>query len=251
GVYPGNQIAEDIDPVIYAAAKQSILARGTGSTGWSMGWKINLNARIGNAKDCHTIITNALKLTTVTTTNQYAGGIYENLWDAHAPFQIDGNFGVCAGMAEMLLQSHTGKLVILPALPSVWKTGEVKGLRAVNNFGVDIAWKSGKVESFKIVSDGGRKAIVKYKNIAKDFYVTDDNNQEVDFEVISDDEISFATTEGASYSFRYDPNHILSSCDGIVDDLVKSGTIFDLQGRPTTGHQKGIYISDGRKVAVK
>ena len=127
----------------------------------------------------------------------------------------------------------------------------MKGLRAVNNFGVDIAWKYGKVESFKIVSDGGRKAIVKYKNIAKDFYVTDDNNQEVDFEVISDDEISFATTEGASYSFRYDPNHILSSCDRIVDDLVKSGTIFDLQGRPTTAHQKGVYITDGRKYVVK
>ncbi|MBR6493782.1 MAG: hypothetical protein IKT22_00720, partial [Prevotella sp.] len=104
------------------------------------------------------------------------------------------------------------------------------------------------------VSDGGRKAIVKYKNIAKDFFITDENNQEVDFEVISDDEISFATTEGASYSFRYDPNHVLTNCDEIVDDLVKSGMdtrIFDLQGRPTTAHQKGVYITDGRKYVVK
>lgn len=216
GLHPGYQIAEDIDPVIYEAAKQSVLTRGYGSTGWSMGWKINLNARIGNADGCHTIITNALKLTW-NTNNSQSGGIYENLWDTHTPFQIDGNFGACAGMAEMLMQSHTGKIVILPALPSVWKNGEVKGLRAVNRFEVDITWKDGKAENFRIISDGGEKAIVKYPNIAYDFNVTDESGNPVEFEIISDNEISFATEEGASYSFRIDTSNLPTRCDTISD----------------------------------
>lgn len=216
GLYPGYQIAEDIDSVIFAAAKQSVLARGYGSTGWSMGWKINLNARINNPEGCHTIITNALHLTEQTSTAQ-SGGIYENLWDAHPPFQIDGNFGACAGMAEMLMQSHTGKITILPALPSVWRNGEIKGLRAVGNFEVDIKWKDYVPESFKIVSNSGKEAIVKYKDVAYSYKLIDGKGNPIEYDIISEDEIKFPTKKGESYTFYYDASNLFIRCDSIAD----------------------------------
>ena len=201
GIYPGNQIAEDIDLDIYNAAKQSILERGTASTGWSIGWKINLNARIGNPEGCRTIIKNALKINNSTSYNEQ-GGIYKNLWDAHAPFQIDGNFGTCAGMAEMLMQSHTEKIRILPALPAEWENGEVRGLRAVNKFEVDISWKNNVADIIKIKSEAGKKAIVKYPNITSYCVVKESDGTPVIYDVVSDDEIEFPTVEGESYILR-------------------------------------------------
>ena len=202
GLHPGNQIAEEINPEIYAAAKQSVISRGLAGTGWSMGWKINLNARIGEAEQCHTLLKNALKLTTTTTQQMQGGGVYENLWDAHPPFQIDGNFGACAGIAEMLMQSHLGKIKILPALPTEWATGEIKGLRAVNKFEVDIAWKNGTADIIKIKSEAGKQAVVTYPNIASYCVVKESDGTPVIFNEVSGDEIDFPTEEGETYIIR-------------------------------------------------
>ena len=198
GLYPGSQIADDADPAIYQAAVNSLNYRGYEGTGWSMGWKINCHARAKDGDRCQSLIATALHIQT-NTGNSQGGGVYENLWDAHTPYQIDGNFGATAGMAEMLLQSHQDKLELLPALPSVWSEGSVKGLRAIGNFTVDIAWKEGKATTVSITSHAGETAIVKYKNAAYGFDITDGQGQPVEFTMINDNEISFPTVAGEVY----------------------------------------------------
>ena len=121
-----------------------------------MGWKVNLWARAQDGNHAHVIIKNALKHSTSYGINAGAGGIYYNLFDSHAPFQIDGNFGVCSGMAEMLMQSAHGYINILPALPEVWeRTGRVTGMKAMGNFTVDFHWSEGKCQQVTIVSHAG------------------------------------------------------------------------------------------------
>lgn len=200
GLYPGNQINKYADPTIFKAAVTSLNARGFDGTGWSLGHKINAQARAYSGVNCHRLIKRALKLTTTTGTDQSKGGIYENLWDAHAPFQIDGNFGTTSGMAEMLLQSKLGKLEILPALPAEWGSGSVTGLRAEGAFGVDIAWKNGKASKITITSDKGEQAIVSYPSEAVGFTVTEEGGQAVSFTQVNDNEISFPTAAGKRYT---------------------------------------------------
>ncbi len=148
-LYPFSQVTPDKEEY-FNAAVNSMLLRGDASTGWSMGWKINLWARALDGDHSHDILELALRHHSVS-----GGGVYYNLYDSHSPFQIDGNFGACAGIAEMLMQSHTEVIDILPALPSVWQKGSITGLKAVGNFTVSLNWEEGKAQQVTIVSHKG------------------------------------------------------------------------------------------------
>jgi len=179
-VHPGSEITWNSSPELMKAARQSLLFRGDEGTGWSLAWKINFWARFLDGNHAYNMVKLLFRPVQIDK-EVYAGGggSYTNLFDAHPPFQIDGNFGAPAGMVEMLIQSHAGEIHILPALPDALPDGFIKGVRARGGFVLDFEWKSGKLQKLKVRSIAGQPCKLSYAGKT----------------------ISFDTAKNKSYSF--------------------------------------------------
>ena len=202
GLFPGDLISVDNNEFMDAAIV-SLLKRGDNATGWGMGQRLNAWARTGDGNHAYQIIKAFFK-----------SGAYPNLWDAHAPFQIDGNFGYTAGVAEMLLQSNMGYLNILPALTDDWTDGKVSGLVGRGNFEVDMEWHALSLTDLAVTSKAGEECVVQYTNISE-ATVKDSDGNEVPFTTVNKDRISFVTEEGETYTFTEIPEKPAKAPEGV------------------------------------
>ena len=231
-LYPFNQVsafATDADSVkLFQAAYNGMIARNGDVTGWSMGWQTNTYARCLDGDKAHYNLQRALRHSTsyiIAMGGQ--GGCYYNLFDAHSPFQIDGNYGCTSGVAEMLLQSYDDVITILPALPSSWTNGSVKGLKAQGNYNVDETWVDGKATKVVITNNMDVDRVVAVRL----------GNKVEKYDIAAKGEISLDLAEG-----------LPTSINNAYVPVKVSNTIYDLSGRRVANAEKGVYIVNGKKV---
>lgn len=231
-LYPFNQVsafATDADSVkLFQAAYNGMIARNGDVTGWSMGWQTNTYARCLDGDKAHYNLQRALRHSTsyiIAMGGQ--GGCYYNLFDAHSPFQIDGNYGCTSGVAEMLLQSYDDVITILPALPSSWTNGSVKGLKAQGNYNVDETWVDGKATKVVITNNMDVDRVVAVRL----------GNKVEKYDIAAKGEISLDLAGG-----------LPTSINNAYVPVKVSNTIYDLSGRRVANAEKGVYIVNGKKV---
>ena len=186
GIHPSKDINWETSPELMEAARQSLLFRGDDGTGWSLAWKINFWARLLEGDHAYELIKMIFRPVSSSKTRVRGGGSYANLFDAHPPFQIDGNFGAAAGMVEMLIQSHLSTIDILPALPSVLPEGSISGVCARGGFELSFSWTEGKLSQLEVLSKAGEPCRLRYK----------------------DQTVEIVTSPGETYSFDGQLNEI-------------------------------------------